>query len=308
MPENKNEKGFERSDFLKKYELEDDSASPFVRDRGDGSEKSEKDGTAIEKLNTDDGKLGGDVKIKIKSPIVTWLENFFYHYKWHVICGAVAVFFLTFCILQTCSRTTFDSYILYAGGKNLRVTAEGEAEATFTPIYQAAQRFVPDFDENGERNISFLDIYLPSSEEIKALESGKEGVNHSLLAENGELFRTNMLTGEYYICLISKPLFDEWTKNEENNPFVKISLLLPEGAKIAENAEDDGYLLASEWGVYLSSTPTGDNPGFKNLPVDTILCFRKLPVMSSGASKKANQAYENAKEVFINILSDEAYS
>ena len=299
MPESKNEKDFEKSDFIKKYELDDNTENPIIKKPLQKDEQNEKQ-------KTDDGKIDGDVKIQIKSPFISWFENFWYHYKVQFIATVVIIFFLGFCILQTCSRTVFDSYILYAGGKPLRVASENESESAFTELYDASKRFVPDFDKNGERNLSLLDIYLPSSAEIEALES-EGGVNHSLINENGELFRTNMLTGEYYICLISKPLFDEWTKSDSTNPFVKVSLLLPEGSKIAESADDDGYLLASEWGVYLSSTPTRDNPGFKNLPSDTILCFRKLPVMSSG-KKKTNQTYENAKEVFINILCDTAYS
>ena len=237
---------------------------------------------------------------KISSPFVSRLENFFYHYKWHSIIALFLVIVIVFITLQNCTRTTYDAHIMYAGGKNVRVLSEGESEPTYYSLFSALERFVSDFDGDGERNVSFTDIYLPSDEEITAAEAKGEGVNYTLLKENDELFRQNILYGDYYVCILSEDLFLEWTKNEKSNPFVKISEYL--------DKNHEGYALVGEYGVYLNSTPTSDNPGFKNLPENSVLCFRKYTSSSSFSKKEAAAYYAHAEDVFRNILADKAYS
>ena len=243
----------------------------------------------------------------IKSPLLTRVENFLYHYKWHTVIALFLVFVIVLCSVQTCTRTSFDSYILYAGGKSLRSTEDGESKTTYELIASAMSRFTEDCDKDGNRNTSFIDIYLPSDAEIKELEASERGVNHSLLKENDELFRTYMLSGEYYVCLISESLFKEWTKDEENNPFAPIKAYLPTNAEIAEEKDDNGYLLASEYGVYLKSTPAGDNPGFKHLPDDTVVCMRKYSKFS-GSGKRGQENYNNAVKLICRILTDKDYT
>lgn len=247
-----------------------------------------------------EGKTYGD--IKIKSPFMKKLENFFYHYKWHTIIGVFVVFALTFCILQTCKKTAYDAYIMYAGGKNLRTVEEGETESTFVILYKTMGFYVGDYDGDGERNASLSDIYLPSPEEIDKLED-EGNVPYSLLEDNDELFRNNLLSGNYYVCLISKHLLDEWT-TDDSNPFVPIAPYLPEGAVISDG-ESDGYRLASDYGVYLSSTPVGDEPGFKYLPDDTVICIRKYSKAAS-PGRRGKIIYENSEKLLRALLKGEA--
>ncbi|MBE6536355.1 MAG: hypothetical protein E7673_00225 [Ruminococcaceae bacterium] len=257
---------------------------------------------ASEASYADAGKSDGD--IKITSPFLKKLENFFYHYKWHTIIAAFFVFVITLCVVQTCKRTSYDAYVLYAGGKNLRTLEEGETESTCTILYKSAGLYVGDYNSDQERNLSLLDIYLPSDDEIKELE--KEGnVPYNLLKDNDELFRNNMLSGNYYVCMISKYLLDEWT-NKGTNPFAPVSLYLPEGAKIASGENDEGYRLASEYGVYLSSTPLKDKPGFKYLPEDTVLCFRKYS-KAAAPGKRGKTVYDNSEKLFRAMLVGKIY-
>ena len=246
---------------------------------------------------------------KISSPFLKRVENFFYHYKWHTVAAVAVVLILTFILLQTCTKTVYDAHILYAGGKNLRTVSESENEMAYYQLYSASGRFVADFDGDGNRNVSLLDIYLPSDDEIRAAENAGKSINYTLLKENDELLRQNMLFGDYYICLLSESLFYEWTKNETSNPFVKITDFLPEGAVIAEDENGEGYKLASEYGVYLKSTPTADNPGFTNLPDDTVIAFKKYTSSSSyGKGKKAESYYSHCENVLRLLLEDKAYS
>ena len=263
------------------------------------------------KTNAEDNiDNGGDVpkkEVKEKSKARLWLENFLYHYKWHSIIALFLVVVILFCALQTCNKTTFDAYVLYAGGKNLRTFDDDAGEAVYKPVYDTLGTYVNDFDGDGNRYISFLDIYLPSDSEIAAEEDDGNTINPALLKENADNFSQQVLYGDYYICIISEHLFTEWTKNEKNNPFMKIKPYLPENAVIADGKDDIGYRLASEYGVYLSSTPLAEKSGFKYLPEDTVICFRILSQFTGG-KKRAKERYANAETTLRKMLSDEAFS
>lgn len=280
----------------------DDKSERDIFERTSQYDPLAKKEVSTESSCCDDGKISGDVKIK--SPFLTKLENFFYHYKWHTLIAAFFVFVIALCIFQTCKRTTYDAYVLYAGGKNLRTIEAEETDTTFEILYKSLGAYVGDYNDDDERNLSMIDIYLPSDEEIKKLE--EEGnVPYNLLKDNDELFRNNMISGNFYVCMISEYLLEEWTKNN-TNPFAPISLYLPEGAKIAESENDEGYRLASEYGVYLSSTPLGDKPGFKYLPEDTVICFRKYS-KAAAPGKRGREIYENSEKFFRAFIKGEMY-
>ena len=253
--------------------------------------------------HTSEDSLENQTDIKIQSPFLKKLENFFYHYKWHTLIAAFLVFVLALCIFQTCKRTSYDGYVLYAGGKNLRTMEAEETESTYSILYKSMGIYVSDYNGDDERNLSMLDIYLPSADEIKELEA-EGGVPYNLLRDNDELFRNNMLSGDYYVCLISEYLLTEWSK--DTNPFVPIASYLPEGATVGRGTDGDGYRLASDYGVYLSSTPLKDKPGFKYLPDDTVICFRKYSKAAS-PGKRGKTIYRNSEELVRALLMGKTY-
>ena len=277
-----------KDDFIKK---DDDRFSPDLIIR----KKKE----TLETSNTGDGEVIQKSKFKL------WIENFFYHYKWHSIVALFLVFVILFCAFQTCTKTTFDTYVIYAGGKNLRAFDDAAGEALYRPMCDALGRFTEDFDNDGNRNVSFLDLYIPSSEDIAKIESEGGSINTSVVQENSQNFNQYMLYGDYYICLISDSLLKQYTQNQNNNPFCMIREYLPENAKIAESKNEDGYRLASEYGVYLTSTPLANNAGFKYLPNDTVIAFRALSEFSEG-KKQNREKYARAESTLRFMLADKS--
>lgn len=261
----------------------------------------------LEKKSNEENELYSSLRapdeIKIQAPILKKLENFFYHYKWHTLIAAFIVFVISLCVFQTCKKTSYDAYVLYAGGKNLRSVEENETESVFVNLYKAAGVYVGDYNGDDERNLSLIDIYLPSDEEIKELEA-EGNVPYNLLQDNDELFRNNMLAGDYYVCMISKHLLDEWSK--DTNPFVPIASYLPENADIAADENDTGYRFASDYGIYLNSTPLRDKPGFKYLPEDTVICFRKYSA-AAAPGKRGKTIYQNSEKFLRALLKGETY-
>ncbi len=248
--------------------------------------------------------------IKSTSRLLRWLDNFWYHYKWHTIAAVFAVFVVVLCILQTCSRPDYDIHVMYAGGTDIS-RAEVGGESEFRELTKAYQRFVSDFSGDGERRVNLSVLFLPSQEQIKEIESRHDGteVNYALIKDNKEILRQSIAFGDYYIIILSEALFNEYTKIEKNNPFAEIRPYLPDGAKIAEKEGDEGYRLAGECGVYLSSTPLADNPGFKDLGDDSIIVIRRFTEFGTQfKGEKATEFYERNEKTLRLMLLDEAYS
>lgn len=255
-------------------------------------------------------------EVKVRFPLSARAENFWYHYKWHTVVALVLIIAVTVASLQMCSRTTYDMYVMYAGGSDVRMTGYDGESSDFERLHSATLRFVSDTDGDGERNLSMLNLYLPSDEQIRELEEtlgpGAE-INYSLLTENDKTFRDCMMYGEFYICILSEHLLKEWSKNGDFVPFVSIKDYLPDGAKIStgatENAEEGEYVLASDYGVYLSSTPLADNPGYSALGSDTVICMRIYSEISNKFNKKESlEHFRNSEEVLRRMLADRAYS
>ncbi len=253
--------------------------------------------------------------IKVGTKFSAWLDNYWYHYKWHTIAALFVIFIVTICTVQTCSRTEMDIQIMYAGNDDIKMLSGGEELSEYEVLMKAVRRFVPDRDGDGGRNVALLTLFLPSDKRVAELkeELGKGyELNYTLINDNSETFDANIVYGDYYICILSSHLLDKKTVSDEaNNPFVKITHYLPEGAEYsygAENSDTGGYVLHSDYGVYLSSTPLADNPGFSELSADTVIAMRKFSdVTSAFSTSKSEDYFRYTEDVLRRMLKDEAY-
>ncbi len=238
---------------------------------------------------------------KIKSPFLAKMENFFYHYKWHTIVALFIIFTLTVCIVQSCQKQSYDVYILYAGGTYVKTAPDENEESSHQEkLINASKRFTSDYDENGIKSVNFSTLYLPTQEQLEEIKSEDStyAVNSDFIANEKKSFNQYVTYGNYYIILMSKSLYDEVSARGNSNPLAEISYYLP------ENYEEQGYVLAGEYGVYLSSTPLCDNPGFDKLGDDTVICIRSYSEI--GTSKKSQNYHKNCEEIFRLMLIDKA--
>lgn len=255
-------------------------------------------------------------EVKIKFPFGERAENFWYHYKWHTVIALILVIAITIASVQMCSKTSYDMYVMYAGGSDIKMSGFDGKSSDYERLHSATLRFVSDVDGDGERNLSMLNLFLPSDEQIKEYQEsiGKdEEINYTLLSENDKTFRECMMYGEFYVCILSEHLLKEWSKNGDFVPFLPIADYLPEGSKFVTgsgaSAEEGTYVLASDYGVYLSSTPLADNPGYEALGSDTVICIRMYSELSNRFNKKEGlEHFRNSEEVLRRMLADKAYS
>ena len=234
---------------------------------------------------------------KIKAPFLKRLENFWYHYKWHSIVALFLAITVTVCALQLGTKDSYDVHIMYAGGKSITHTTDDQSE--YTLISSALKRVTTDFDGDGLKTPSFLNLYVPSPAEIEQLrEEGKADMLAKLIQSDGETLENNMIfSSEFYICFLSESVFMKYDKDQTVDP----STVTYPFVSISDYADpNESYEYASERGIYLRSTGFYSLPGIKDLPEDTVICMRVRSTVF--ASKDGERLFKNSEQVLRDIL------
>ena len=268
--------------------------------------------------NRNEEYIEGDVRIKTK--FSAWLENFLYHYKWHTIGVLFVILVIAVCTFQTCNKTSYDLHVVYAGDKDVKMSAESGKRSEYEELLLAIRKYSPDRDGDGNRNLTLQNLYLPSAEEIARLEAlirelkekGEDSfeISYSLISSNKTTFENDLIFSDYHIYFISDSLLSANTKTEASNPFADIRGYIPDGASYVvgdASTESDSYVFASEYGVYLHSTPLANEPGFSSLPKNTVIALRKYsPQTSALSSVKSKDYFTYNEKVLRNLLSGKA--
>lgn len=241
-----------------------------------------------------DGKMG-ESGIHWQTPLGRRVSNFFYYYKWHLIAALVAVLIVVICAVQCAQRTTYDGYILYAGGATFSRTGEDGDLSVYEEALATLRRYTGDIDGDGKTNVSFVDLFQPSAEEIRRVEeSGEYEVNYSLVSQDAQRLSDLMLFGDYYVCLLSSSVFESYESREDGVHYF---------APVASYTTGEGYAYASEYGIYLSSLRIGTEAGFAHLPSDTVLCLRaRNEVVGAFQSEGDTAKYAAAETLFRQLL------
>ena len=229
---------------------------------------------------------------EIQSPALKWLDNFWYHYKWHTLIALFLVLTVTICSVQACNKKGYDVYIMYAGVHDVERTASGSV-SEYETLLQNFKRITDDHDGDGERSPSFLPLFLPEIEEINGRDDRFE-VNTNVVADNAEIFRQNIIYSDYYICLLSKSVYETYRVTAGVEIFVPLADYVGD-AEVTYYAPD---------AVLLRSTAFGALPALADFPEDTVICLRILSEV--GAAKGKNrETYARAEQTLRNLF---AYS
>lgn len=237
---------------------------------------------------------GGAAEAMPKTPFNMWLENYWYHYKWHTIVGAFIIVVLTVIVAQMCTRTTYDAYIVYAGNYEIKKTASG-GNSPYGEAIKSLGRVTEDFDGDGEKNVSFNNLFVVNEAERDQLLLGTTNleINESLVREDTEMLESLIVYSDYYVFFLSERLFREYEAVGEGVMFVPVD-------EFTDPSIEYEYPSAHHTGVYLRSLPFGKLPTFSDLPEDTVVCLRYI---NDFKKKQSEEKYEESKIVFENILS-----
>lgn len=245
--------------------------------------------------NRKEEQYGSD--IKIKSPLTAKLENFWYHYKWHSIAALFLVVCILVCSLQMCSKQAVDFNIMYASGSEIsRKSVNGDTPA-YNRVISVFDKYVEDADGDGNKNIAFSTYFIPSPDEINAIENtpGKE-VNYSLMTSDADALSSRFGVGDYYLCFISEYVYEQYRGTDDLCVLVPISAYAPEG--------DNGLVYYSDYAIRLDSTPLyKNNPAIREImPADTLITLQIKRVV--GVAKDNDAKYARAENVLRKMLSE----
>ena len=227
-----------------------------------------------------------------KHGFLKWLDNFWYHYKWHSIIALFLVFTVTVCSLQMCSKQSYDIHVLYAGSHAFQRQGVDGDMPEYNKAKSTLSRFVSDYDGDGNVNVSLRDLFLPTAEQMEKFTEGE----YQRTYEDRTNLGTLMTSSDYYLCFLSASVYESY---KDPQRLMNLKALYPE---LDEEVFYDNTGLA----IKLSSVGISTLSGFTELPSDTVICLRSTN-FSSHLDRKSNEKnYNRAEETLRKILSFKA--
>lgn len=191
-----------------------------------------------------------------------WLENYWYHYKWHTIIGIAVIILVAVLIAQLIGKVNYDALFMYVGNDDISATEHSE-------IVKSLEKVCGDTTENGKIEINFsrtayvADISSATDAQINA---------------SGADFLSTMLHQPYYIYFIRKDAYEQ-----HKDAFVPLSDIF--GENIPDSAYDDKGILFSKTDF------CGSNSVYGCLSDDVVIALKEKPYIFSifGGQKKAEE-------------------
>ncbi len=206
---------------------------------------------------------------------VNWLENFWYHHKWHAGLTLFAVVIAVVLLWQIITYVRPDVYIMYTGP----VAFIG---SRYTDLEEAITQVMDDYNGDGEKAINFTDnTYLTEKQIAKKQEEAKAQSqeyipDYSGLKASYSRFQTEMTAAKH---MLDPALYEQIRDMDGFMPLSDI---------FGENLPD---CAADAYGIRLGDTAFYEYyPGVQVMPADTILAVRSKEAPGiSGDEKKLEQ-------------------
>ncbi len=205
-----------------------------------------------------------------------WIENFWYHYKWHTIVGGFFLLMLTLLLVQCIGREQKDFQILYTGPIDMQKINYSEIEDALGEV------------KGDEVALHFLWLY--TDEQLEQVITSAS--TSAIMASNRESFYTWTQTGENIVYLLDPTWYQSLKENGLLAPFCETLGYTPDGA-------------IDEYGIRFHDTAFAKQyaAAFAALPDDTVLCMRAKPIHSfARGKKKAEERYEENRKFFVDLL------
>ena len=214
---------------------------------------------------------------KFMSKFSKWLDNYWYHYKWHTI---IVAFFLIIGIISTVqifNKESYDAYVMYVGGEEI-------PDTKYYDILQSLKAVSSDYDENKKHAINFGKL---------AFVSDPENNMASTINSPTVQFLSNLVVQPYYIYLMDVEVYKLY---EDSGVFVPISELF-------NDVPEEWYY--DDTAIYFDKTDYANSfAGVDGLGENTLLVMKIIPYASSKRVAAAErESYENHLDMLKNILS-----
>lgn len=213
-----------------------------------------------------------------------WLDNYWYHYKWHTLICAFCFVVLIIAISSFITKEEYDVYAVYAGA---HAFVEDEQKNLIDDI---AGFCSDDYSGNGEIQASLLSFVYVSPERAKEYLENDIFYSAPLNYETRKSIVSQLNSGDAYIYLMDESLFCE---------LVEIGYFLPLKDVLGQRPEN-AY---NDYGILLGDTALGKNcESASVLPEDTVLCIkRNNAIMSTLGTAKNEENLAHHKAVFARL-------
>ena len=211
------------------------------------------------------------------SKFLKWLDNYWYHYKWHTIIVSFFVIIGTISMVQIFNRESYDAYVMYVGDATI-------PDTQYYDVVQSLKAVSSDYDGNKEHNINFAKTLFISDPENEMAST----VNSSAVQ-----YLSNLVVQPYYIYLMDVEVYKLY---KDSGVFVPISELVSD---LPEEWYYDGTA------VYFDKTDYANSfAGVDNLGENTLLVIKIMPYSNSKrVTEREREYYENHLDMLKNILS-----
>ena len=240
----------------------------------------------------EENKKLAETEISKKGNFLKWLDNYWYHYKWHTIIVGIVAVILIVSLWQMGSTKKHDTVIVYAGPMCLTTNETLQLQEVLSGVLPS------DKDKNGEKSAAMSMYHIYSEKQIEEAEqitdaAGQNNpVDRTRNSNQFEAYNTYCQTGQSPVCLIDPYLYEQ-IPEEYVYPLSEIF-----GEDIPEGAID-GY------GIRLGDTDLYKEFSIvRRLPADTIVCLRS-PLRGLG-QKLDDVKYQYEMEVFKALVSYES--
>ncbi len=232
--------------------------------------------------------------IVIQSPVLKWLDNFWYHYKWTVIIVAFFVLVFAVCVTQCATTPHKDIYVTFSGGYTL---TDDETAAIEQVLGQLSKKT---FSENAPA-VGFASYSFYTEEELRELYTDPETgdfdnygfqtakqYNSSRLSDLGQY----MMTGECSIWFVSETVYEHERMKD------KIAV------RLSDTFQQPPAYAYDEYAVRLGDTALYQTyEALQILPADTLIVFTVSYFMGASSNK---ETYAQFKELYRAIIEFQA--
>ena len=224
-------------------------------------------------------------EIVIDNRFLRWLDNYWYHYKWHTIIIGFFVVMLLVTFVQCVNREEGDLTVSYAGGYTLDSNEHANIVKVLSTLVSDA--------ENGDEHLSVLlsaySIY--TDEELRAAYTDENG-ELSIAAYNNakqvsqdhfKTFSTYMMTGDSAIWFVS-----EYVYRDCGLDFAHVTRPLADlyGENLPTSAYDAHAIRLADTALY------GYYDALKVLPEDTLILLPQSYVWGESANEETYRLFE----------------
>ena len=224
-----------------------------------------------------------DGDIRVDTPFLKKLDNFWYHYKWHTIGFLFIAFVLIVCITQCSRKEKTDVVVMYAGpylysGEEMLVVKD-ELNAVLPR----------DYNGDGQKVTGLVTYQVMTEEQLLEYQKLVGPIDTSYFTTQISNCNNYLLTGECAILLIDKSMFVRLRDADRLRDLNEVFPSLPESA-------------VDDYGIEFSKTALAKkSEQLFMLPEGTMLCLLRQHLVGN-ISK--SEVYSQCTDMFVSMAKD----